>query len=142
MPEGCWIGVDPGTRYIGVAVGDAGTKLASPLRTLPATPEEALFRALVRIGKENGARGFVVGLPIHMNGTEGKGCQDARAFAAKLAQRSKLPVELADERLSSFEAEGRLIEGGLSPSQRKDRVHAVSAALLLETFFGSGRVPE
>lgn len=135
MVEGAWIGVDPGTKYVGVAVGDAPSKVSAPLKTLDAKPEPALLRQLVRIAGDHAARGFVVGLPLNMDGSEGPGCKSARAFAAKLAEAAKLPVELVDERLSSFEAEGRLIEGGLKPSERKMRVHAVSAALLLEAFF-------
>lgn len=134
-PEGAWIGVDPGTRYVGVAVGDAASKVAAPLKVLDAKPEPALMRALLKIASEHGARGFVVGLPLNMDGSESAGCKSARAFGTKLAETAKLPVELVDERLSSFEAEGRLIEGGLKPSERKMRVHAVSAALLLEAFF-------
>jgi putative Holliday junction resolvase len=134
-PEGAWIGVDPGTRHVGVAVGDAASKVAAPLKVLGAKPESALMRALAKIATEHAARGFVVGLPLNMDGTEGAGCKTARAFAAKLADAAKLPVELVDERLSSFEAEDRLIEGGLKPSERRMRVHAVSAALLLEAFF-------
>lgn len=135
MPEGAWIGVDPGTRYVGIAVGDAASGVAAPLRTLDASPEAALLKQLLRIATDHGAQGFVVGLPLNMDGSESAGCKSARAFAARLAEASGLPVELVDERLSSFEAEGRLIDGGLKPSERKMRVHAVSAALLLEVFF-------
>lgn len=133
--------MDPGTRYVGVAVGDSASKVAAPLKVLDAKPEAALLRALVKIAADHAARGFVVGLPLNMDGSESAGCKSARAFAAKLAECAKLPVELADERLSSFEAEGRLMEGGLKPSERKMRVHAVSAALLLEVFFQGPGAP-
>jgi putative Holliday junction resolvase len=135
MREGRWIGVDSGTRWVGVAVGDAASKMAMPLKTLESKNDAALFKALARVASENGARGFVVGLPLNMDGSEGPACKLARAFAAKLAAAAKLPVEFVDERLTSFDAEGKLIEAGLKPSERKQRVHAVSAALILQAYF-------
>jgi RNase H-fold protein (predicted Holliday junction resolvase) len=65
MVEGCWIGVDPGTKYVGVAVGDAASKVAAPLRTLDATPEPQLLKQLSRIATDHAAKGFVVGLDDH-----------------------------------------------------------------------------
>lgn len=135
MPEGCWIGVDPGSKYVGVAVGDAASNVASPLKVLDARPEGALLAGLRRVARDHAAAGFVVGLPLNMDGSESPGCKTARTFAEKLGTASKLPVELVDERLTSFEAEGMLIDAGLKPSERKMRVHAVSAALLLTAFF-------
>lgn len=141
MPDGWWIGVDSGTRHIGVAVGEARSKLTSPHSTLEAKPEPALFRKLTQLARDHAARGFVVGLPLNMDGGEGPAARSARAFAAKLAAASKLPVELVDERLTSFDAEGKLIDAGLKPSQRKALVHAVSAALVLQAFFDSPKTP-
>jgi len=137
MPEGRWIGVDFGTRFVGVAVGDAASHIATPLKTLESKPEPALFKALSRIAREHGARGLIVGLPLNMDGSEGAACKSARAFAAKLAAAAKLPVEFVDERLTSFDAEGKLIEAGFKPSERKQRVHAISASLILQAYFSS-----
>lgn len=137
MREGRWIGVDSGTRWIGVAVGDAQSRMAIPLTTLESKPEAMMFKALARVAKDHGARGFVVGLPLNMDGSEGPACKLARAFAAKLAAAAKLPVEFVDERLTSHDAEGKLIEAGLKPSERKQRVHAVSAALILQAYLGA-----
>ncbi|MCC6464412.1 MAG: Holliday junction resolvase RuvX [Planctomycetes bacterium] len=134
MPE-VWIGVDFGTRYVGVAVGEVSTGLPMPVKTLGAKPEPALLNALSKLAREQGAIGFVVGLPVNMNGSEGPAAVACRAFAQRLAGHTGLPAELEDERLSSWEAEGLLIEGGLTPSERKDRVHAVAASLVLKAFF-------
>lgn len=138
MPE-VWIGVDFGTRHVGVAVGELATGLPMPLKTLPAKPESALLNALRKVAGEQGAKGFVVGLPVNMNGSEGPAAAACRAFARRLAQHTAMPAELEDERLSSWEAEGMLIEGGLKPRERKDRVHAVAASLVLKAFFGRRR---
>jgi putative holliday junction resolvase len=128
-----WIGVDYGRKRVGVAVGDADLSL--PLKALDAQPEDTLLKALRKLAEEEHAAGFVIGLPYNMNGTEGPAAAACRAFGARLAAASGLAVEYADERLSSWEAEARLIEGGLRPSQRKDKIHAVAAQLVLEAFF-------
>lgn len=134
MPETRWIGVDPGTKYVGIAIS-AGN-MAMPVNVLPATPHAKLLDELKKLAAREAATGFVVGLPLNMDGSEGPAAKQARAFAAELAGHTGLPVELVDERLSSFEAEGRLIDGGMKPSERKMRVHAVAAQLLLEAYLG------
>lgn len=131
MPR--WIGVDYGSKYVGVAVGDAD--ISMPLTTLDAKPDEGLLAALKQVAVEQGAQAFVVGLPINMDGSEGPAAKGCREFARRLHEHSQLPVEFGDERLSSWEAEGMLIDGGMKPSERKQRVHAVAAKLILEAFF-------
>jgi putative Holliday junction resolvase len=90
---------------------------------------------LKKLGAEESLEGFVVGLPVHMDGSESRASKACREFGAMLAAHTGLPVEYGDERLSSWEAEGMLIEGGMKPSERKQRVHAVAAKLILEAFF-------
>lgn len=135
MPDIRWIGVDPGSKYVGIAIS-AGPNLAMPLKVLPAKPHPKLLDSLKRLAAQQQATGFIVGLPLNMDGSEGPAAREARAFADELAKFTGLQVELVDERLSSFEAEGRLIEGGLKPSERKMRVHAVAAQLLVEAYLG------
>ncbi|MBX3459582.1 MAG: Holliday junction resolvase RuvX [Planctomycetes bacterium] len=135
-----WIGVDFGSKYVGVAIGDES--MCFPLNALDARPESKLLDALRKLATDEGAAGFVVGLPIHMNGSEGKAAKLCRDFAARLAAHSDLPVELFDERLSSWDAEGKLIEGGLKPHERKQRVHAVAAQMILQGFFNARKGPE
>ena len=130
-----WLGIDFGTKYIGVAVGD--DSISMPLKTLAAKPEQKLLADLSKLAKSEAAGGFIVGLPINMNGSEGSSAKACRDFGKRLAESSKLPVEFGDERLSSWEAEGMLIEGGMKPSERKQRVHAVAAKLILEAFFAA-----
>lgn len=130
-----WLGVDFGSKYVGVAVGDEA--IAMPLKVLDARPDEKLLSSLKKLAASEDVAGFVVGLPVNMDGSEGKAAKLCREFGARLAAHSQLPVEYADERLSSWEAEGMLIEGGLKPSERKQRVHAVAAKLILEAFFSA-----
>ncbi len=132
-----WIGIDFGSKYIGVAISGEG--MAFPLKTLDARPENKLLDALRRLARDEGADGFVVGLPIHMNGSEGHAAKLCRDFAGRLAAHTGLPAELFDERLSSWEAEGKLIEGGMKPSERKQHVHAVAAQMILEGFLKGRR---
>ncbi|MBZ0137810.1 MAG: Holliday junction resolvase RuvX [Planctomycetes bacterium] len=138
MPR--WIGVDFGSKYVGVAVGDED--ISMPLTTVAAQPDDALLVALGKIAAEQGADAFVVGLPINMDGSEGGAAKLCRDFGERLRQHTKLPVEFADERLSSWEAEGMLIGGGMKPSERKQRVHAVAAKLILEAFFTARKAPD
>ncbi len=130
-----WLGVDFGSKYVGVAVGDEA--IAMPLKVLDARPDEKLLSSLKKLAASEDVAGIVVGLPVNMDGSEGKAAKLCREFGARLAAHSQLPVEYADERLSGWEAEGMLIEGGLKPSERKQRVHAVAAKLILEAFFSA-----
>ena len=134
-PRGRWLGVDFGSKYVGLAIGDDSVSIVMPLKTISAQPDETLLTDLSKLAKAEGIVGFVVGVPINMDGSEGKSARLCREFGSRLAEHSKLAVEYADERLSSWEAEGMLIEGGMKPSERKQRVHAVAAKLILEAFF-------
>lgn len=137
MPR--WIGVDFGSKYVGVAVGDEN--IAMPVNTMAAQPDDVLLAALKKMAVEQGAIGFVVGLPINMDGSEGGAAKLCRDFGKRLHEYAQLPVEFGDERLSSWEAEGMLIDGGMKPSERKQRVHAVAAKLILEAFFTARKAP-
>ena len=103
------VGVDLGSRRIGLAVADADNGFARPLATInrAATLEEDAA-ALGRICSEQGAAELVVGLPIEARGTEGEMAAAARAWAAAIAERLGLPLAMRDERLTSFAAEQRL----------------------------------
>ena len=136
-PQGRWLGVDFGSKYVGLAVGDDSVSIVMPLKTISAQPDEALLKELTKLARDEGMVGYVVGLPINMDGTVGGAAKICRDFGERLTAHSGLPVEYADERLSSWEAEGMLIEGGMKPSERKQRVHAVAAKLILEAFFAA-----
>jgi putative holliday junction resolvase len=103
------LGIDLGTRRIGLAIADAGIGIARPLATLPrARTIDADAAAIERVCREQDVAEIVVGLPVEARGDEGEMAAAARAWAAALGERLELPVVLRDERLSSFEAEQRL----------------------------------
>jgi putative Holliday junction resolvase len=125
--------LDLGARRIGIAVTDAHGLSAHPLRTI----ERRSFAAdLEAIRQALGSRSIdclVVGLPVNMNGTEGPMARHARNFAAKLAEAWGIDVKLQDERLSSFEAEGRLANS-VPHGKKKAAIDAVAAVVILENY--------
>ena len=134
MPELTVLGFDFGLKRIGVAVGNTLTGTATPLAVLPAqdgAPDWAQVEALRREWQP--AR-LLVGLPLNMDDSESELSTRARRFANRLNGRLGLPVELVDERLTSFAARGELLAGG----QRRGRpaVDALAAALIIEGWLG------
>lgn len=129
------IGVDHGTRRIGLAVGDEETGLAFPRPAIAAGRDApARVRALAAA---EGAERVVVGLPLNMDGSEGTQATAARAFAQRLAEVG-LEVTLSDERLTTWAAEERLAEGsGSRPAP--DAIDSAAAALILEQYLADRR---
>src|SRR5215469_8244051 len=107
--RGALIGLDLGTKTIGVAVSDPDRRLATPVETVRRTKFAADAARLIVLAHERKAVGVVLGLPINMNGTEGPRAQSTRAFARQFAARSGLPIGLWDERLSTAAVERSLI---------------------------------
>jgi putative Holliday junction resolvase len=129
--------VDPGTKRVGLAVASL-LGIATPIGFLHAEPKAELFRKITAVAKDRECKGIVVGLPINMDGTEGPAAKSARAFGAELAAASGLPVDFCDERLTSFAAEKKIGEMGLTRAKRKSRVDAVAAAGILEAYLAKG----
>jgi putative Holliday junction resolvase len=109
VPIGRVLGIDLGSRRIGLAIADVAVGIARPLATVNrgASPD-ADAAAIGRVCREQGVVELVVGLPVEARGSEGEMAQLARDWAAAMEERLALPVTLRDERLSSFEAERRL----------------------------------
>ena len=125
------LGLDPGTRTIGVAISDAGWVLAQPVETLRRTKmavDTGVLKAL--IDKERIA-GLVIGMPYNMDGTAGPRAQSVRAFRRTLAAHIDLPMLFWDERLSSEAAIEALREAGHGAGQRQSRIDAAAAAHIL-----------
>ncbi|KPK84340.1 MAG: hypothetical protein AMJ81_05915 [Phycisphaerae bacterium SM23_33] len=131
-----WLGIDHGTRRLGIAVGDSASGIASPVAQLPAA-REGIADRICGLVEEYGAEGIVVGWPLNADGTEGPQGKLAGAFAADLARATGLDVRLWDESLSSFEADDRL-KGRMTRQKKKRRQDAVAAAAILEDFFSRG----
>ncbi len=128
-----YLAIDHGTRRIGVAIGSTEDRIAAPVSVVPALPEDAALARLAALTAEYGAGELVVGLPLNMDDTEGPQALAARAFAARLAAATNVPVVLWDERLSSFSAD-QALAGQYTRKQKKARQDAVAAAAILQDF--------
>jgi putative Holliday junction resolvase len=126
------IGLDLGTKSIGIALSDTRRTVASPLLTRKRTKFTADFEALAALAAEHGAGGLVVGLPLNMNGTDGPAAQSARAFARSFAGRCDIPVLLWDERLSTVAVTRTLLGADLSRRRRAELVDKMAAAWILQ----------
>ncbi|MCE5326485.1 MAG: Holliday junction resolvase RuvX [Planctomycetaceae bacterium] len=129
-----WLGVDHGDVRIGVAGGDGGRGIASPLKVIPAQPAEAVAPTIIKLAQEYDAGGIVVGLPLNMDDSEGPQAKLARDFALMLQQATGLDVRLWDERLSSFAAD-KTLAGHLTRGKRRAIQDAIAAAEILQDFF-------
>ncbi|MBL8590137.1 MAG: Holliday junction resolvase RuvX [Methylobacteriaceae bacterium] len=126
------IGLDLGTKTIGVAVSDVERRIASPLETIRRTKFSADAARLVEIAAAQQAAALVLGLPLNMDGTEGPRCQATRAFARNLAPLIAAPILFWDERLSTAAVTRSLIEQDASRAKRADVVDRMAAAYILQ----------
>jgi putative Holliday junction resolvase len=140
------LGLDWGGRRIGTAVSDERGVIAFPLGFVERSNPKGDLAALERLIAEHGVSRVVVGLPIHMDGRRGPEADEAIAFAGKLAAATGLAVETLDERWTTVEAERALRASSTGrgrskrrEKQRRDRVDATAAAIILRTYLESGR---
>lgn len=131
-PSGPLIGLDPGTKTIGVAVSDGLRLTATALETVKRTKFNRDAEHLRTIADGRGIVGVVVGLPLNMDGSEGPRAQSCRAFAANVARALDLPVVLWDERLTTAAAERTLLEADLSRKRRAQVIDSVAAQYILQ----------
>jgi putative Holliday junction resolvase len=135
LPPGrALMGLDLGTKTIGVAVSDRFLRIASPLTVLRRRKLREDAAALGRLAAEREIGGLVLGLPRNMDGSEGPRAQSARAFARNVAGALGLPVALWDERLSTMEAERALLEADASRRRRAEVIDQVAAGIILQGF--------
>ncbi len=127
-----FLGVDLGRVRIGLALADDVVRTARPLRTVARRTDASTLAEIVREARDFEVDRAIVGLPLNMDGSEGEAARGARGFAAKLEAALGVPVELFDERLSTFEAETRLRDRGFSAKDRRARVDAEAAAVILQ----------
>ncbi|UCF35149.1 MAG: Holliday junction resolvase RuvX [Phycisphaerales bacterium] len=130
-----YLGVDYGTKRIGLAISDAGGTIASPLVTVEARGAVAdHVNAVLAETDDYAFDEIVVGLPLNMDGTEGEQARKTRGFGDALGAASGKPVRYFDERLSSLEAEEKLREADLGRGKKKARVDALAAQITLQEF--------
>jgi putative holliday junction resolvase len=130
--RGALIGLDLGTKTIGVAVSDPDRRLATSVETVARKRFTLDATRLIELASERRAVGFVLGLPINMDGTEGPRAQSTRAFARNFANLTKLPIALWDERLSTAAVERELIAADVSRAKRKAVIDQHAATFILQ----------
>ncbi|GLK80822.1 Holliday junction resolvase RuvX [Methylopila turkensis] len=131
-PLGTLLGLDLGTKTIGVAASDPHRMVASPLETIARKKFTPDADRLLAIADSRKAVGVVLGLPVNMDGTEGPRCQATRAFARSLSGRTLLPIGFWDERLSTAAVERMLISFDTSRKRRDEVVDKLAAAYILQ----------
>ena len=133
LPPGArLIGIDVGTKTLGLALSDATRTIASSLVTLRRSRLSDDLHQLLELAQKQGVGGFVVGLPLNLDGSAGPRVQATRAFVRNLAKVTLLPVLYWDERLSTVAAERTLLEADLSRKRRAEVVDKVAATPILQ----------
>lgn len=132
--HGPLIGLDLGDKTIGVAISDTRRSVASPLQTIRRRKFTLDAAALMALVQARGVVGLVLGLPLNMDGSEGKRCQSTRAFARNLAGLTDMPIGFWDERLSTVAAERALLEADTSRRRRGEVIDHVAASFILQGF--------
>jgi putative Holliday junction resolvase len=131
-PRGALLGLDLGTKTIGVATSDAERRLATGVETIARKNFTADAKRLLALAQERRCVGFVLGLPLNMNGSEGPRAQSVRAFARNFTKLTDLPIALWDERLSTAAVERELIAADVSRSKRAAVIDQHAAAFILQ----------
>ncbi len=133
LPEGgALLGLDLGTKTIGVAVCDAGWRYATAGKTVPRSKFTKDAGKLKEIVAERNIKGIVIGLPLNMDGSEGPRAQASRAYARNLSQALELPILLWDERWSTSSALSAMIGQDMSRAKRAEKVDSHAAAIILQ----------
>jgi len=128
------LGLDPGTKTIGIASCDGLRMIASPVETIAKGRRLApALERLFALYDERGAVGLVLGLPLNMDGSEGPRAQSVRALAWNILKVRDVPILLQDERLSTAEAEWTMMDADLSRKRRAERIDASAAAIILKS---------
>jgi putative Holliday junction resolvase len=136
------VGLDLGTRTIGLAVSDELGLTAQGLETLERKSLKKDLAALVKLAKDYQADRFILGLPLNMDGTEGPRAAATRKFGDALAEASQLSVLYQDERLTTVAAQRVLLEGNVSRQKRRAVVDQIAATLILQSWLDAQSRPD
>ena len=131
-PTGALAGIDLGTKTIGLAVSDAGRRVATPLTVIRRKKFTIDAAAMLEAVSDREPVGLILGLPVNMDGSEGPRAQATRAFARNLAGVTDLPIALWDERLSTAAVTRTLLEADASRKRRGEVVDKMAAAYILQ----------
>jgi putative Holliday junction resolvase len=131
-PKAPLLGLDLGTKTIGLALSDLSRRIASPLTVIARTKFTADVEALLAHARKHEAAGLILGLPLNMDGSEGPRAQATRAFARNLSARTNLPIAFWDERLSTAAVTRTLLDADTSRKRRAEVVDKMAAAYILQ----------
>lgn len=126
------LGIDLGTKTIGLALSDVTRAVATPLRTIKRGKFTIDAKKIAEIVEKNQVGALVIGLPLNLDGTEGPRAQSTRAFARNLSQHVAVPIAFWDERLSTAAVERHLIEADASRKRRAEVIDRMAAAYILQ----------
>ena len=133
LPRGArLIGIDPGRKRIGLALSDAGLRLAGPSATLGRAKLTRNAAEIAAIARREEAGGLVVGLPLEMDGTFGPSAQAARDWALALSEATGLPAAMQDERMTTAESEAAMLAADVSRARRAEMRDRLAAARILQ----------
>ncbi|MBN8959099.1 MAG: Holliday junction resolvase RuvX [Rhizobiales bacterium] len=130
--RGALLGLDLGTKTIGVAASDPDRRLATGVETIKRKTFSVDAARIIALASERSAVGFVLGLPLNMDGSEGPRVQSTRAFARNLSRITSLPIALWDERLSTVHAERELIAADMGRRRRAEVIDQHAAVFILQ----------
>ncbi len=126
------LGLDLGTKTIGLALSDVERRIATPLETIQRIKFKQDAAALLKIAEKHAIAGLVIGLPLNMDGTEGPRAQSTRAFVRNLAPLTDLPIVFWDERMSTLAVTRTLLDADASRARRAAVVDKMAAAYILQ----------
>ena len=128
------LGIDPGTKNIGLAISDVSKTIATPLDVLTNVKYKNLVNYIKNIQHKNGLSGIVIGYPVNMDGTIGPKAQSSNSLADNLFKDINLPILLWDERLSTSAVEKMLIQADITRDKRKKNIDKRAASYILQGF--------
>ena len=131
---GCYLGIDYGTKRVGLAISDETGQIAFPLCVLENSGQRRVAVEISRIVSERIVGSLVLGLPLNLDGSKGIAVENVEHFADVLKQYVNIPVEFWDERLSTKIAERAMIDGGLSRMRRKQSIDQATAQIILQSY--------
>jgi putative holliday junction resolvase len=129
-----YLAIDHGTRRMGIAVSDELKMIAQPLEFIPSEPFDEFLARLKQLIAEKEVELVLIGMPRNMDGTYGPAAEKVREFIRALQPQISVPIRTLDERLTSAQANRVLLEGNVRRADRKQKVDAMAAAILLQSF--------
>ena len=129
-----FLGIDYGTKYMGISISDKTNTISSSLKVISYTDLEEVYSEIGDIIKDNLITDVILGFPLNMNGTKSKRCEEVLLFKEEISKRFNVNTDIMDERLTSVLANNMLINNNTSRKKRKTVVDKISAAIILQSY--------